>query len=168
MLFWDTEMFVKSPQPPGSITSKATATASSLEKRKLKECKNIIPSQGFLNHFSLFYLTPGVIVNVKNRSGSSKIHEFHDVELKMLKNKRHSQSRIQWWSTKKSMIWDVFKCLILTTSMLKTAQLQGQLERQSQSYPFATAMKVQLKPKWRIMTNQNCWLQYHYNLKSKS
>ena len=27
-------------------------------------------------------------MNVKNRSGSSKIHEFHDVELKMLKNKR--------------------------------------------------------------------------------
>lgn len=88
MLFWDTEMFVKSPQPPGSMTSKATATASSLEKQKLKECKNIIPSQGFLNHLSLFYLTPGVIMNVKNRSGSSKIHEFHDVELKMLKNKR--------------------------------------------------------------------------------
>lgn len=89
-------MFVKSPQPPGSMTSKATATASSLEKQKLKECKNIIPSQGFLNHLSLFYLTPGVIVNVKNRSGSSKIHEFLDVELKMLKNKRDSQCRIQW------------------------------------------------------------------------
>lgn len=117
MLIWDTQMFVKSPQPPGSMTSKATATASSLEKHKLKECKNIIPSQGFLNHLSLFYLTPGVIVNVKNRSGSSKIHEFLDVELKMLKNKRHSKSRIQWWSTKKSMIWDVFKGLILTTSM---------------------------------------------------
>ncbi len=32
------------------------------------------------------------------------------------------------------------------------------------AYPFTTAIKVQLKQKWQIMTDQSCWLQYLYNL----
>ena len=124
MLFWDTEMFVKSPQPPGSMTSKATATASSLEKQKLKECKNIIPSQGFLNHLSLFYLTPGVIMNVKIDRGHqkstnsmmwnskcSKIREIHNAESsgdlrKIMKNPWFGMFlRVYFWQQTSMTCW---------------------------------------------------------------
>ena len=104
------------------MTSKATATASSLEKEKLKEGKNIIPSvrsQGFLNHLSLFYLTPGVIVNVKNGSviknpripwwGNSKCSKIRDIH--------NPKSTGDLRKIHDLEIWDVFKGPILTTSM---------------------------------------------------